>query len=313
MAALEVEIMESQVMQFLSDCSAGNLELCCKEIDLQVPAPKVGKKNELLKLIFGHLLSEGAKEDGAFATYKILHDFLTGLDAKAKSDESKAVASVGIPPVGSDETKTFVKVEDSVGLLEGGINSTVTESTGDSPGTVGSDKKNKKSDGSVVEVHHKLQQLKISGVIGGDKEENKLSFTDLKFQIKNAQKIGYSEQTICGAVIKAIAPNHNLRTYFESVPELELEGMIEFLRPFFKQKDSASYFAELCSAVQTSKQSCMDFVVGLMGLRLRIIDLSAREGTPFPPKALYQQFTKTMLSGIKNTNIRAEIRVGQKY
>ena len=56
--------------------------------------------------------------------------------------------------------------------------------------------------------------LKISGVIGG--ESNNITFDNLNFQIKNAMALGYTEQSICGAVMKAICPSNGVRVYFET-------------------------------------------------------------------------------------------------
>ena len=111
-----------------------------------------------------------------------------------------------------------------------------------------------------------IQTLKINGTIGT--KTGCMSYTDLYFQINNAQKQGYTDEQITGAVIKAMSTNNNLRTYFESVPDVKLDEMLEILRPYFEQKNSATLFGDLCNAAQASEQNCMDFVVGLLGLKL---------------------------------------------
>ena len=56
----------------------------------------------------------------------------------------------------------------------------------------------------------KLKDLKISGTIGGGGDKDKLSYTSLSFQIQNAKKVGYSDENICGAVIRAISASNYL-------------------------------------------------------------------------------------------------------
>ena len=158
----------------------------------------------------------------------------------------------------------------------------------------------------------KLRDLKISGTIGGSVEKDRLSYTSLSFQIQNAKKIGYSEENICGAVIKAISPNNYLRTYFESKPNLQLSSLLEVLRSHFKEKDSASVFTDLSNAAQLSTETCIDFAIRLMCLRQKVLDLSSEEGCQYDELLLNKRFRQTMLSGLKNTNIRAEIRENWK-
>ena len=86
--------------------------------------------------------------------------------------------------------------------------------------------------------------------------------------------------------------------------------MLDILRPYLVQsKDCASYYAELCSLKQKPPdKTAMDFIVRLLGLKNQILKLSEEEGTPFDKNLLHKQFFKTMFSGLKNMNIRAEVR-----
>ena len=54
--------------------------------------------------------------------------------------------------------------------------------------------------------------------------------TSLSYQIANAEKCGYSEERICAAVVWAVSPSSNLRTYLESKPDLNLNTLTEILR-----------------------------------------------------------------------------------
>ena len=74
---------------------------------------------------------------------------------------------------------------------------------------------------TLIDVY-KLRDFKINGTIGGLGEKDKLSYLSLSFQIENAKKLGYSDEKICAAIIRAIAPSNHLRTYFESKFDLKL-------------------------------------------------------------------------------------------
>ena len=120
--------------------------------------------------------------------------------------------------------------------------------------------------------------------------------------------MGYSEENICGAVIKAISPSNHLRTYFESKPDLHLVSLVEVLRSHFKEKDSASTFTDFSNAVQLATETCLDFVIRLMWLRQKVLDISCEEGCPYDANLLNKRFHQTMFSGLKNSNIRIEVR-----
>ena len=279
----EVHVMESELYEFLPTLEVSELETVFEKMQVTCPEAAKGKKNVLLRLLYKQLVVLMGLEDQGYATLKIVHELVTERKPDSKGELEETVDE-------EEELKKFEAMLDkriqalSKDLL--GLTST-------------------KTNVNKVEVS-KFTTLKINGTIGT--KAGCMSYTDLNFQIRNAQDQGYSEEQICGAVIKAMATNNNLRTYFETVPDCKLEEMLEILRPYFEQKNSASLFADLCNAAQASDQNCMDFVVGLLGLKLRIADLSVEEGVPMDSKILVGQFQKSLFTGIRNTNIRTEIR-----
>ena len=129
-----------------------------------------------------------------------------------------------------------------------------------------------------------LKDLKISGMIGGSGE--KLSYTSLSYQIANAEKSGYSEERICAAVVRAVSPSSNLRTYLENKPDLNLNTLTEILRSHFKEKDIASVFTELGNAEQKGNENSLDFVIRLMCWRQNVFDLAREERCPYEQNLL---------------------------
>ena len=138
----------------------------------------------------------------------------------------------------------------------------------------------------------RLKDFKISGVIGGFGEKDKLSYSSPSYQMWNGKKLGYSDEIICAAVIRAITPGNNLRTYLEGKENLLKDLLLEILRSHYKEKDSASTFTELSNAVQQATETCLDFAIRLMCLRDNVSLLSIEEGCPYEKKLLGKIFEK---------------------
>ena len=268
---LSADEKEDAVLTWLSVQEAGELEEACAAITLVCPQDRKGKKKALLKFLLKHLCDLEDGPDGDGAAILLLYDH-----AKSK----------GLPQ--------SVKTEDMSETKSAVINKPQSVDQGD--------QKVK----TMVDVL-KLKDLKISVSIGGSEKE-KLSYTSLSYQIANAEKAGYSEEQICAAVVKAISPGNNLRTYLESKPGLNLVVVTEILRSHFKEKDSASVFTELGNAVQQSTENALDFVIRLMCLRQKVLDLASQEGCPYQQNLLNKRMFHAMFTGLTNANIRVELR-----
>ena len=265
------EILENEVMMLLPDLEPDALEQMCELIPVPIPEASKGKKNSLLKLLFKHLMGLATEEDGGFATYKILHERLVKKEVKVETTSDL--------PAGEVDRDLEVKVE-----------------------KVDAAMKPSHKSASALDIYS-LKDLKISGTIGGVSEKDKLSWLSLSYQIENAKKLGYSEEKICGAIIKAIAPTNHLRTYIESRPDLHLSSVQDILSSHFKEKDSAATFTELSSTKQLDTETCLDFVLRILCLRHKVLQLSIEEGCPYEKKVLTKRFHQTLFSGLRNINI----------
>ena len=154
----------------------------------------------------------------------------------------------------------------------------------------------------------KLKDFKISGIIGGGEKKDGLSYSSLSYQISNGLKQGYPEELICAAVLRAISPGNNLRTYLESKRNLDVTSLLEVMRSHFHEKDSSSIFTELSNAVQDVNESCLEFVIRTMCLRQKIISLGNEEGCPYDENLVQKRFLHTIETGLRNNNIRSDLR-----
>ena len=263
---------EDVVMTWLAQQEADELEAVFPVIEQTVPTDGQGKRGFLLKNLMKHLYDLSVVPDGdkGLSTILTLYEHMQSI----------------VNPGGK------VKIEDK----------TIHDKSLKNTDLDGEDKIT-----ATIDVL-KLKDFKISGVIGGTGEKDKLSYSSLSYQIASAQKAGYSESRICAAVVKAIAPSNNLRMYLECKPDLDLRILTEILRSHFNERDSASVFTELGNAVQKPHEHSHDFVVRLLCLRQKVADLGREEGCPYQDNMLKKKMFQAMFTGMSNANIRIELR-----
>ena len=271
---MEPDEMEREALFLLTGIDdAEELQRIYAALPLDCPETLHGKTHSLLKYLLRYLNSEEIEqsEDAGHALFLKLYDCVTA--------ERK-------PEVVPDESedKNNIKTEKK--------KNSVTEKVKRKP---------------LFDVQ-KLKDFKISGTIGGPEKKDSLSFSSLSYQISNGLKQGYSEELVCAAVLKAISPGNNLRTYLESKKNLNVTSLLEVMRSHFHEKDSSSIFTELSNAVQEINESCLDFVIRTMCLRQKIFVLGVEEGCPYEETLIQKRFLHTIETGLRNNNIRAELR-----
>ena len=65
---------------------------------------------------------------------------------------------------------------------------------------------------------------------------------------------------------------------------------------------------ELSNAVQLTTETPLDYVIRLMCLRQRILDLSNEEGCPYDEILLKKRFFHAIFTGMRNANVRFDLR-----
>ena len=278
---IETEEIESRVWKRLvAEEDPEVLESLCTALEIQVQPADKGKRNDLFKLVLKFLNSETVlnSDDHGWAHYLKIDEVFS---SKEELETHNPVDTTIVGEKPGDVKKPF-----------GGRVSPPTHRRHDDP---------------FYELK-KIKELKINGKIGGVGEKDRLSYVSLSYQISNAKKLGYSDEMIFGAVIKAITPGTHLRTYLESKQSLTLPSLMEVMRSHFQERDSSSVFSDLCNAGQAQHESCLDFVMRVMCLREKVIILSAEEGCPYDVRLVSQKFAHTVLTGLRNNNIRSELR-----
>ena len=248
-----------------------NLMIIAKMLHITIPKPKQGNRTFILRILLRYLNSEEVEQfaDEGHETFLELQKTL-----KAFFDESKLLAEIKADPT-STPKREHVLFDPTKPKF--------------------------------VSIQ-KLKDFKISRTIGSAGQKDKLSYSSLSYQIHNGKEAGYSDTEICAGVIRAIAPGNHLRTYLESRNDLKIHILIQIMRSHFKEKDSTSVFTELSNAVQLGSESAMEFTIRLMSLRQKVYSLSKEEDCPYEIRLVQKRFLHAISTGLKNNNIRHELR-----
>ncbi len=154
------------------------------------------------------------------------------------------------------------------------------------------------------------REFKISGQIGEPGQKDKLTFSSLAHQIEHGLSRGFSELEVVDAVIRAIAPGMQLRSYLEGKTNLTLPTLRRILRAHFQERGATELYKQLTSEVQSSKETPQSFLVRCLDLRQKILFASqeAESSLKYDPKLVQSMFLHTVLTGLQNDSIRGDLR-----
>lgn len=108
------------------------------------------------------------------------------------------------------------------------------------------------------------REFKIHGVIARDDFTDGLSFVSLARQIDAGIKQGYKESDVIEAVIRAVNPSLELRSYLEMIQDLPLSRVKQITKASFKQKSGTELYQEQSVLLQEPNESPQGFPVRTM-------------------------------------------------
>ena len=159
--------------------------------------------------------------------------------------------------------------------------------------------------------YRKLRQFKINGTIGDPGQKNCLSYSSLVYQINLGETQGYTIQEIYGGVIRAIEAGNPFRELLELEADdfdITKERFLKALKSHFQERDPNSVFNDLRTAVQGSNETAHKFCCRCVALKKKVINMSNSEGLPVDMENLNTTFFKTIYTGLRQNNIRNELR-----
>lgn len=154
------------------------------------------------------------------------------------------------------------------------------------------------------------REFKISGQIGEPGQKDKLTFSSLAHQIEQGINKGFPEIEVVDAVIRAIAPSLQLRSYLEGKSNLNLPTLRRILRSHYQEKGATELYKQLTSEVQSSKETPQNFLIRALDLRQKILFASqeAESGLRYDPVLVQSMFLHTVLTGLQNDSIRSDLQ-----
>jgi len=93
-----------------------------------------------------------------------------------------------------------------------------------------------------VEQSKIRRYFKILGVVGEHGKKDKLGYQALVSQIEAGLAKGYSDKKVVSAVVRAVQPGLQLRSYLENLTELTLPRLRKILPFHFQEKNAIELY-----------------------------------------------------------------------
>ncbi len=249
---------------------------------------------------------EGSHADEQTKGYlKSLIDFL---NKKSKSDESDTVK----PPTEVENLeKELMAIElQQKAIQEKLLKAKQSENTpnvsGSSPVVINSAKIPLSGLQSTI-LH---RDFKIQGTIGEVGQKDKLGYQSLMSQVEIGLEKGYTDKEIITAVIRAVQPGLQLRSYLESVSGLTLAKLRKILRFHFHEKNATELYQSLTNMTQQPNEDPQAFLMRALTTRQKIIFASKELGCEitYDSASVQSLFLHALETGLKDETIRAKLR-----
>lgn len=137
---------------------------------------------------------------------------------------------------------------------------------------------------------------------------DRLTFSSLARQIEHALSKSFPETEIVDAVIRAIAPGMQLRSYLEG--KTNLPTLRRILRCHYQEKSATDLYKQLSAEAQGTKETPQNFVIRALDLRQKIL-FAYQEFEPelkYDPKLVQNMFIQTVLTGLQNDKVKRNLQ-----
>ena len=119
----------------------------------------------------------------------------------------------------------------------------------------------------------------------------------------------YTTREIFAGVIRAIEPGNPFRDVLElEADTFDKKAFMKSLRSHFKIRDPNAIFNDLRTCVQLPSESAHAFCCRCVALKKKVQNMAESENIPFDMDNLKSTFFKTIYTGLRQTNIRNELR-----
>lgn len=149
------------------------------------------------------------------------------------------------------------------------------------------------------------KDFRIDGKLGRGKDH--INIITLKGQIEDGKRKGYTEEEICAAVKRAIAPGE-MKTILDSMTTISLDQVMTFVESFLKEKSSSELFQTLSLVYQNENEDPQAFLMRLMELRQKCLLVSRKPGeVPYSHDLVQTMFLKRLRIGLTSNEIKTRL------
>ena len=141
------------------------------------------------------------------------------------------------------------------------------------PGPV-KDENTIKFPGKGIEQSIFRRDFKIQGVVGDPGQKDKLGYQALISQIESGLVKGYADKEVVSAVVRAVQPGLQLRSYLENMTDLTLPRLRKILRFHFHEKNATDLYQPLTNIALQSNEDPQSFLMRALTIRQKIISAS---------------------------------------
>ncbi len=155
------------------------------------------------------------------------------------------------------------------------------------------------------------RDFKIQGTIGEVGQKDKLGYQSLMlWQVEMEFGKGHTDKEIVTAVIRAVQPGLQLRSYLESVGDLTLVRLRKILRFHFHEKNATELYQMLTNITQQPNEDPQAFLMRALNIRQNIIFASKESGSEitYDSASVQSLFLHALETGLKDETIRAKLR-----
>ena len=154
------------------------------------------------------------------------------------------------------------------------------------------------------------RDFKIQGVVGDPGQKEKLGYQALISQIEAGLTKGYSDKEVVSAVVRAVQPGLQLRSYLETMVDPTLPRLRKILRFHFHERNATELYQLLTNIAQQPNEDPQSFLMRALTVRQKIISASKESdsGIKYDASSVQSLFLHAVETGLADETIRAKIR-----
>ena len=167
---------------------------------------------------------------------------------------------------------------------------------------------------AAIEQSFLRREFKIQGMVGDPGQKDKLGYQSLISQIEGGLKKQYSENEVINAVVRAVQPGLQLRSYLESIQDLTLPKLRKILRFHYHEKSATELYQILANITQEPKEDPQSFLIRALTVRQKIMFASKESGSniTYDETSVQGLFLHALETGLIDETIRAKMRPSLK-